>query len=183
MRPTSEPLRIVDVGTGSGCVAISLARHLPDCQLYALDISPDALQLAAQNITDHQLENRIILREGDLLAALPSDLRAVDLIVSNPPYVSPAEYSQLPRDVRDFEPKVALVAGDEGMETSLRLLEQAEQSLRPDGAIMLESSPMLVPRLERWLQARAGWRLLPTVKVLHGHSRIVAAERPAANHS
>ena len=181
-RSASQPLRIVDVGTGSGCVAISLAKHLPDCQIYALDISSKALQLAARNIADHQLENRIILCEGDLLAALPGDLLAVDLIVSNPPYVSPAEYSQLPRDVRDFEPKLALVSEDEGMEISLRLLEQAEQSLGSDGAIMLESSPMLVPRLEQCLQARVGWRLLPTVKDLHGHPRIVAAERPAANH-
>ncbi len=143
----------------------------------ASDLSQAAIQVASLNLEKHGLGERITIFEGDLLDAFPTELNNIDLIVSNPPYVSEAEFAGLAKDVRDFEPRMALVSEDDGLATSLRLLEQAESRLASDGAIMLESSPMVIPRLEAWIQARPSWTLKPTVKDLSGHPRIVIAER------
>lgn len=174
---SAGPQKIVDVGTGSGCVAISLAKHLSDVTMFACDLSPSALQVANANLKKHDLADRISMFEGDLLNTLPADVKSIDLIVSNPPYISESELAGLAKDVRNFEPKMALVCEDDGMATSVRLLEQAESRLANDGAIMLESSPMVIPRLEAWIQARSGWSMKPTIKDLSGHPRIVIAER------
>ncbi len=174
---SSAPLTTIDVCTGSGCVAICLAKHLPNVRIMASDLSQAAIQVASLNLEKHGLGERITIFEGDLLDAFPTELNNIDLIVSNPPYVSEAEFAGLAKDVRDFEPRMALVSEDDGLATSLRLLEQAESRLASDGAIMLESSPMVIPRLEAWIQARPSWTLKPTVKDLSGHPRIVIAER------
>jgi release factor glutamine methyltransferase len=178
LKPTSAgPLTVVDVCTGSGCVAISLAKHLPNITMVASDLSHSALKVATANLEKHQLADRISMFEGDLLDALPANLQSIDLVVSNPPYISESELAGLAKDVRDFEPKIALVSEDAGLATSVRLLEQAESRLASDGAIMLESSPMVIPRLETWIQTRPGWSMKPTLKDLSGHRRIVIAER------
>jgi release factor glutamine methyltransferase len=195
-----RPTTIVDVCTGSGCVAIALAKQLltPLAHSYgrgvggegphraqhpstfrflACDISPSALSIARANLSRHKLVEQIELLEGDLLEALPSDISNLDLVVSNPPYVSEAEFAALPKDVREFEPRHALVCGDNGLEISLRLMEQAESRLVVGGAIMLESSPMLIPRLEEAIRARSSWLLKSIIKDLSNRPRIVVAER------
>lgn len=205
--PTATPPTIVDVCTGSGCVAISIAKNLPSAtktfvkqsgagstesepealaaspsqngsvRILATDISPAALQVARSNLQRHELIERIELFEGDLLDAVPSTVIGIDLIVANPPYVSESEFAGLAKDVRQFEPKLALVSDDDGLAASLRLIEQAESRLAPGGAIMLESSPMVIPRLEAAFSSRPAWQLKPTIKDLSGHPRIVTAHR------
>src|SRR5208282_670074 len=105
--------RIVDVGTGSGCIAIALAKKFPDAEIVALDASRDALDVARGNATLHQIEKNIRFLESDLLQNLDDSLR-VDVIVSNPPYIADGEMAKLPREVRDFEPVRALAAGEDG---------------------------------------------------------------------
>jgi release factor glutamine methyltransferase len=171
----SIELRVVDIGTGSGCVAISLAKHSKLSKILAVDISPVAIEIAQANLAKHQLAERIQLYQGDLLEAIPSSEAKFDLIVSNPPYVSPTEFEQLPRDVRDYEPKSALVADQDGMAITQRLFEQAVTRLNKDGIIMVESSPTVIPRLEAWIDSQSLWQRSPTVKDLAGRPRIVLA--------
>ncbi len=173
----SRRLRIADVCTGSGCVAVAMAKQLPHCELSASDISPNALATAAVNIAKHGLEARIQLWEGDLLDAIPSDQPNFDIILSNPPYISDDEFQALSKDVREHEPKIALVSGPTGMEVTERLLSQAASRLQEGGVVMLESSPMLVPRIKQHLQTLGSWALKSTMKDLQGHARIIIAER------
>ncbi|MDA0970991.1 MAG: peptide chain release factor N(5)-glutamine methyltransferase, partial [Planctomycetota bacterium] len=112
--------RIVDVGTGSGAIAVVLARHLPGASITAIDISPQAVAVARENVEAHGVADRVRVLEGDLLSGLPEEA-TFDLIVSNPPYIREDEFAGLPRDVRDFEPRGALVAGPRGVEPLERL--------------------------------------------------------------
>ena len=173
---STRRLRIADVCTGSGCVAVAAAKQLPNSELLASDISPNALATATLNIAKHGLEGRIQLFEGDLLDAIPSDQPNFDIILSNPPYVSDDEFQSLSKDVREHEPKMALVSGPTGMEVTERLLSQASSRLLDGGVVMLESSPMLVPRIEQHIQSLGPWALKSTIKDLRGHARIIIAE-------
>jgi release factor glutamine methyltransferase len=133
-RAASYPLTIADVGTGCGAIAISLAVHLPQAIIYALDASPEALEVAALNRRRHSVERRVHLLQGDLLSPLPDP---VDLIVANLPYVSWAEWEQLPRTITAYEPRSALDGGPDGLDAIRRLLAQARQ-LKPQTTILLE---------------------------------------------
>jgi release factor glutamine methyltransferase len=168
-------LRIADVGTGSGVIAITLAKHLPHCTLTAIDISPAALDVARRNAAKFELaEPMIEFLAGDLLTACEG--RApFDMILSNPPYVSQAEYEQLDKTVRDYEPLGALVAGPLGSETITRLLAAAPQHLAPDGWLIFEFSPMLADQLSSWLDG--SWQTPCVTKDFAGHPRIVAVQR------
>lgn len=130
---------VVDVGTGSGCIALSICREWPQSQVYATDISWEALQVAALNATLAGLDGLVSFHLGDLLSPLPSCLRGrCDLVVSNPPYVREVDFWELPEEVREHEPKVALVAGPRGVEFHLRLMEQARDWLAPGGFLLME---------------------------------------------
>lgn len=138
-----EPtIRIADVGTGSGVISICAAKNLPQANIVAIDQSPEALALARQNASRHGVEARIDFIEGDLLSPLPPE-PTFDFIVSNPPYVSREEFEKLPRDVREHEPRQALVGGETGTEIIARLIPQAAERLRSGGWLMLEISPMI----------------------------------------
>jgi release factor glutamine methyltransferase len=126
---------IADVGTGSGAIAISLAVHLPQVLVYATDGSPTALEVAASNCRRHRVEDRVHLLQGHLLEPLPEP---VDLIAANLPYVSQAEWSQLPPEISHYEPREALDGGPDGLDHIRRLLAQAEGYLKPRGVILLE---------------------------------------------
>ena len=132
--PTST---VLDFGTGTGCLAVTLAVQCPSASLHALDISDAALALARQNAARHQVETRLAFHHGDGFAALPGGVR-FDLLVSNPPYIASAEIETLQPEVRDFDPRPALDGGADGLDFYRRLAEGAAGFLAPGGKVMLE---------------------------------------------
>ncbi|MFQ5612572.1 MAG: peptide chain release factor N(5)-glutamine methyltransferase [Anaerolineae bacterium] len=131
-RPTS----VVDVGTGSGCIAVTLAVHAPAARIIATDVSAEALAVAQRNAGRHGLKERVHFLQGDLLLPLSGPL---DLILSNPPYIGPDEFPDLMPEVRDYEPRPALAGGGaDGLQTISRLLAMIPPRLRPGGAFLLE---------------------------------------------
>ena len=168
-------LSVVDVGTGSGAIAITVAKHLKNCHMTAIDKSPAALAVARRNAEKHQLgADRITFLESDLLLALPVDTK-FDLVLSNPPYVSQSEFEQLPPTVRKFEPQMALVSGPDGSEVIARLLVEAQLRLNPRGYCIFEFSPMLNPRLASFVGT--GWEAPQVTKDLAGLARIVTLRK------
>ena len=129
------PLTLADVGTGSGAIAVSLAVHLPQATIYALDSSAEALEVAARNVRHHGVEGRVHLLRGDLLSPLPEP---VDIVVANLPYVGETELAELPPEIRCYEPLSALDGGPDGLRHIRRLLAQAREYFRPHGAVLLE---------------------------------------------
>lgn len=146
-----EPL-VAEAGTGSGCIAVSLARYHPGVVVYATDISPAALEVAAQNARRHGVEGRVRLLRGDLLAPLLAlgFSGRLSLVAANLPYVARGEIPQLPVEVSRYEPRVALDGGEDGLDLYRRLVPQAEELLRPGGHLLMEIGPSqaaLVPTL------------------------------------
>jgi release factor glutamine methyltransferase len=135
--PQNQPLRIVDIGTGSGAIAIALAAHLPQSHITALDLSPEALKIAQTNAETNNVATRITFLQSDLLSALAHE-DPYDAIVSNPPYIPETDSPTLHPEVRDHEPHTALFAGDEGLDIYRRLIPQAHALLKPNGLIALE---------------------------------------------
>lgn len=156
-QPTPR-LRIADVGTGSGAIALALSTHLRDAQILALDLSPAALEVARANATRLELTSRIRFLESDLLGALgPGDL-PLDAVVSNPPYVADADAPTLQLEVRDHEPALALFAGADGLAVYRRLIPQAHAALRPGGLLAMEfgfgQRDALAVLLSQWANVR-----------------------------
>ena len=138
-----QPLRVADVGTGSGAIALAVASHAPHVHVCALDLSPDALAVARLNTTRLGLGHRVTLLQGDLLAPLAESPAAeprgpVDVVVANLPYVNSLDYLTLQADVRDYEPKNALDGGSQGLDVIERLLQQVPKVLAPGGLVVLE---------------------------------------------
>jgi release factor glutamine methyltransferase len=129
------PLQLADVGSGSGAIAVTLAVHLPQATIYALDDSAEALALTTENARRHGVADRVHPLQGDLLSPLP---QPVDLITANLPYVATVEWEQLPPEIRIHEPRAALDGGPDGLTTIRRLLTMAGAYLRPGGALLLE---------------------------------------------
>lgn len=125
-------LRIADIGTGSGCIAVALARHLPQARLYATECSVGAAEVAQKNFARHGVSDRIALRLGDLCQPLPE---AVDLLVANPPYTV---WESLPEGIASYEPRIALNGGVDGLSVYRRLMAQMPPYLRPGGTALLE---------------------------------------------
>jgi release factor glutamine methyltransferase len=166
-------LTIADVGTGCGCIAVVLAVHLPRAQVFATERSPQALEVARENVGRHGVEDRVHLLCGDLLAPIPPEVH-LDLIVANLPYVSWSELEALPRSIREYEPlEAALDGGEDGLVLIRRLLEGAPQRLRPGGAVLLEIGATQGPRVAEIARRRfpeAEIRVLPD---LAGRDRVV----------
>jgi release factor glutamine methyltransferase len=160
LRPRTAP-RVLDVGTGSGCIAIAIARNIPSAQVTASDVSSEALEVAQRNAARHDLNGRVRFIQGDLLAPLAGE--QFDLIVSNPPYVSHPEFEKLAPQVRDFEPRLALDGGPDGFEVFNRLIPSARPHLAAGAALLLEIGPAQEDGVRRLLD-EAGLAPGPTIR-------------------
>jgi len=169
--------RIVDVGTGCGAIAVTLATHLPKARITATDISAEALAVARENAARHGLAERITFHQGDLLAD-PALAGPWDMIVANLPYVREDEFAGLPRDVRDHEPRLAWVGGRRGIEPLERLAAQAGERLAAGGWLILEAGPTVAAEVEAMLASTAGLEPGPTLTDLAGLPRVFQARRP-----
>ncbi len=168
-------LRILDVGTGSGAIAIALAHNLPSARITAIDLSGTALEVAVVNAARHGLTEQIQFIESDLLEELPPDGLPFDVIVSNPPYVPAADRASLHPQVRDYEPGVALFAGADGLDIYRRLIPQARAALRPNGLLALEIGH---GQKEAVTALLSGWNELRFVDDLQQIPRIALVRRP-----
>lgn len=172
-----QPVRIIDVGTGSGCIAVTLAKQLEmENVIAATDISLEALAVARENAQTHQVDSKMRLYEGDLLAALPAGSKPVHLIVSNPPYIGHGEIDTVEATVKDFEPESALFAGPTGTEIISRLVPQAEEMLLPGGCLMFEASPAVMDQCQTIVNDSA----LEFVEIINdyaGLKRILVAKK------
>ena len=155
----SGRLRIADIGTGSGAIAVSLAKALPRAEVYATDVSREALAVAAENARRHGVERRIAFRAGDLLTPLHD---YVDLIVANLPYVTTGDWMKLQAELREHEPRLALDGGADGLDLIRALLRQAPRYLNRGGAVLLEIGEGQAEALGRFVEAlmpEASWRV------------------------
>ena len=191
---TGQDLQIIDVGTGSGCIAIALAKELPGARIVATDVSAAALTVARRNAARHAFSDSIQFIESDLLDYLAGGARHAvpllgntstpdaahsrpfDLIVNNPPYVGRNEKETLMREVRDHEPEIALYGGEEGYELYADLIAQAAQHLKPGGILVLELGHNSLPAVQSLLDL-PNWTNIGVTKDLAGIDRVIAAER------
>jgi release factor glutamine methyltransferase len=169
----AAPLRILDVGTGSGCIALALAKELPQAEIHATDISPAALEVARANAARHELTARIRFHETDLLTGIDPD--SFNFVVSNPPYVGESEEDEVQLEVRKFEPRSAIFAGPTGLEVIERLIPQALNVLKPGGWLVFEISGTIAPRVQLLLN---GWNDVAIANDLQGIARVAAAQKP-----
>jgi release factor glutamine methyltransferase len=165
-------VRIIDVGTGSGSIALALAKELPQAEIHATDISPAALEIARVNAARHQLESRLHFHQTDLLEGLAPRF---DVIVSNPPYVGESESDQVQLAVRKFEPRLAVFAGATGLEVISRLIPQAHTALQPAGWLVMEISGTISDDVRSLL---AGWDEVQITPDLQSIPRVAKARRP-----
>jgi len=173
---SDDPLRIVDVATGSGCIALALAKELPQAEIHATDISAAALEVARANAARHQFESRIHFHQADLLPGLESGFEpnSFDFIVSNPPYVGESEEDQVQLEVRKFEPRNAVFAGPTGVEVIARLIPQAHAALRPGGWLVMEISGTIAEEVKRLLMNWNDVRIRPDLQSI---PRVVQARK------
>lgn len=164
-----QPLQVVDVGTGSGCVAIALAMHLPQATVEATDVSAEALAIARHNAQRHALEG-IRFHQGHLLAPIS---QPPDLVVANLPYVGDHEWTMLDDGVKLYEPAVALRGGPDGLDLIGQLLHQATSKLKPGGAIFLEIGWQQGPTAQRLAQSYFPRAHVDVILDYVGHDRIV----------
>jgi release factor glutamine methyltransferase len=169
-------LLIADIGAGSGIIAVCVAKHLPNCRVTAVEVSPPALSVAKDNAHRHGVADRIEFIESDLFAAVPAD-RQFDFIVSNPPYVTTSEMDTLARDVRKFEPRMALEAGPRGTEVIERLIAQSADRLHSGGHLLMEISPTIHDAVRTLLESDARFEIGPTIKDLARLPRVVRARK------
>ena len=180
---SGDHVTLIDVGTGSGCIAIALAKELPGATVYATDISPAALGVAQQNAARLGFENRVHFVESNLFAAfsplasshLPPSF---DLVVSNPPYVSRRNSSSLAEEVREHEPALALYGGEGGHEFYSALVSQAAEHLKPTGLLVLELGYDSLPAVRPLLECQ-DWRNVGITNDLAGIPRVLSAIRSA----
>jgi release factor glutamine methyltransferase len=168
----ASPLHIADIGTGSGCIALALAKELPQAEIHATDISAAALEIARANAARHQLESRIQFREADLLRGV--EVNSFDFIVSNPPYVGESEEDQVQLEVRKFEPRNAVFAGPTGVEVIARLIPEAHAALKPGGWLIVEISGTIAEKIKGLL---GDWNDVSIRPDLQSIPRVVQARK------
>jgi release factor glutamine methyltransferase len=169
--------RIVDVGTGSGCIALALAKELPGAEIHATDISAESLELAGVNVARHQMESRIHFHRTDLLHGLRGPF---DFVVSNPPYVGQAETDQVQLEVRKFEPRHAVFAGPTGLEVIENLVPSSGAALASGGWLVMEIGATQAQDVIRLL---FGWDKVQITNDLQGLPRVASAQKTTAHSS
>ncbi|MGF7183949.1 release factor glutamine methyltransferase [Desulfitispora alkaliphila] len=172
-----EQLKVADVCTGSGAIAVSIAVHAPDAQVWALDISQEALAIAQQNAADNGASDRITFMAGDLLEPLmESEQQLFHMILSNPPYISTEGFSQVEEGVKQYEPRLALAGGADGLDFYRRLVVEAPPLLTPGGVLAVEIGWDQQAAVEK-LFIEAGFEEVHTVNDYQGHPRVVMGNK------
>lgn len=170
-------LTVADVCTGSGCIAIALAKQLPGARVIATDISTGALAVARRNAERHAVDNRIDFRAGDLLGPLASANERVAILTANPPYIPDNEWDAVPENVRLHEPTLALRAGPDGLQCARLIIEQATRVLKPGGLLLLEIAACTAEQVEQLARA-AGLHHPRILNDLEGLPRVLHAVAP-----
>lgn len=179
LRERSGSQHVLDLCTGSGCIAAAIAKNSKDAVIIATDISDAALKVAAENIDKLKLTERVRLLCGDLFDPVIEGLDdgKFDLIVSNPPYVSEPEYAALDKNVRDYEPAGALLAGADGLDVYKRILEKIDDFLKPDGALMMEIGYAQGPAIRELLENTGAFKTITIEKDFANNDRIAIAKK------
>jgi release factor glutamine methyltransferase len=175
---------VCDLCTGCGCIAIAIARNCPDARIIATDISDSALAIAAKNIEKHQVKDRIKLLCGDLFDPLVPqlDVEEFDLIVCNPPYTTATEFKSLDKNIKAYEPRIALYAGEDGLDVYRRIAEKVDQFLKPNAALMLEIGYAQGQAVRELLEKANCFAEITIEKDPHDNDRIaIAKKRKAIN--
>ncbi len=170
---------VCDLCTGNGCIAVAIAKNYPNAKIIATDICDAALAVAATNIEKHHLQDKITLLSGDLFdPIIPQlDVGKFDLIVCNPPYVSSSEYEKLDKNVKNYEPRLALFAGDDGMDIYRRIIERIDSFLKSDAALILEIGYAQGQAIKELLEQAGTFAEVRIEKDLHNNDRIVTAQK------
>ncbi len=173
-RDCGEAALAYDVGAGTGCLAVALAEAAPGARVIASDISEEALAFARRNIERRGLADRVLLRRGDLLDAFASDEPA-DVILSNPPYVAESEWAGLQPEIVRYEPRVALVAGEDGLDCIRRLIADAPARLKPGGTLLCEIGDGQARRVEALAKQTGAYKHIAFIRDLAGVERVLEA--------
>jgi len=177
--PSSGSVRILDIGTGSGALAVTLAKHLSNAEIWAVDISHAVLDIARANARLHDVEGRMRFRRGDLFGALSGSAVTFELIVSNPPYIRTADLELLAPEIRDWEPVTALDGGADGIEFYRRIIGQAADHLNDGGRILLEVGADSAAAVVNFLAATGSYAAVSVHQDYAGRDRAVAAIKGA----
>jgi release factor glutamine methyltransferase len=169
-----ERPKIVDVGTGSGCIALALANELKSAEVYAVDLSAEALELARANAARLALDGRVKFLQSDVLEAL-AGAHDFDFVVSNPPYVGKNEADKVQRSVFEFEPRMAVFSGESGLDVIRPLIKQAHDALKPGGWLALEIGYSMRDMVLQLLDPTM-WDQIRIVPDLQGIPRVIAAQ-------
>ena len=179
LRSRSGVQYVCDLCTGSGCIAVAIAKNCPEANVTATDISSAALKVAARNVEKHRLTEHVRLLCGDLFEPIVKqlDVNQFDLIVCNPPYVSTAEFEKLDKNVKDYEPVSALLAGADGMDVYRRIIKKVDEFLKPGAALMLEIGYAQGPAVKELFEQTDAFVEIKLEKDFQNNDRIVIARK------
>ena len=182
LRKRTGPQFVCDLCTGCGPIAVAIAKNFSTAQILATDICDHALEIAAKNVETHKLKDRIQLLQGDLFAPIVPqlDVAKFDLIVCNPPYVSCSEFEQLDSNVRDYEPKLALLAGTDGLDVYRRIAESIDRFLKDDAALIMEIGYAQGPAVRELLEQTGVFAEIKVEKDINNNDRVVTATRKSS---
>lgn len=176
---SNRKITIMDIGTGSGNIAVSLAKNLSNVEIYASDISQEALTLANENVRRHKVVDNVHLLHGDLYDAFSgcAEKGQVDFIVSNPPYVNESEWNRLEPELREHEPRQALVGGEDGLCFYRQIIKEATDWLIPDGYLVIEIGETQANTIIKFMKNDGHYEDIKIIKDLQGNERIISARR------
>ncbi len=176
---SNRKITIMDIGTGSGNIAVSLAKNLSNTEIYASDISQEALTIAKENVQKHKVADNVHLLHGDLFGVFNSHIEKgnVDFIVSNPPYVSESEWKNLEPELRDHEPREALVAGKDGLCFYRQIIKEAADWLKPEGCLVIEIGETQAKTIIKLMENEGHYGDIELIKDLQGKERVISARR------